>query len=99
MPHSKKADKVGLSDGKLITTYAQDAVKLMQARDLLQSEINSLTKQVPETTVEIMHFENWGKTNKALLPNVKPSRADQVWAIVQGVIALNKRGVVTVRII
>ena len=69
----------------------------MQARDLLQSEINSLTKQVPETAVEIMHFENWGKTNNALLMHVKPSRADQVVAIVQGVIALNRRGLVTVR--
>ena len=95
-PHSVKADKVGLSDGKLITTYATDAVKLMQARDLLQAKINALVEQTPETKVEIMHFENWAKTRKALLLHVKPSQADQVVAIVKGVISLNKKGAVMV---
>ena len=96
LPHSKKADKDGLRDGKLITTYAKDAVNLIETRDHLQDEINYLIKKVPETTVEIMHFENWAKTNKALLLHVKPSQADQVVAIVKGVISLNKKGVVTV---
>ena len=95
-PYSIKADKTGLSDGKLITTYAQDALKLIQAKDQLQAEINLLTKQAPGTQVEIMHFENWGKTKEALLLHVKPTRADQVVAIVKGVISLNEKGIVSV---
>ena len=87
-PHSKKADKIGLSDGELITKYANDAVILIEVRDDLQREIDS---QVPGTTVGITHFENWGKTRDSLLLHVKPTQVKQVVAVVKAVKALNQR--------
>ena len=90
-PHSKKADKIGLSDGELITKYANDAVILIEVRDDLQNEIDSRVERVPGTTVGITHFENWGKTRDSLLLHVKPTQVEQVVAVVKAVKVLNQR--------
>ena len=86
-PHSEKADKVGLSDGELITKYAEDAVAMMKTRDSLQELLN----QQPESTCEIAitHFKNWGATQESLLLHVKPTEVKQVVNAVKCVNAYN----------
>lgn len=89
-PNSVEADKIGISDGELITQYASDAVVLIKLRDALQKIVDTLTPKVPETTIAITHFKNWGETQDSLLLHVKPTEADQVIAFVKGVLILNE---------
>ena len=89
-PNSVEADKTGLSDGELITKYAKDAVLLIKLRYDLQSTVDLIIERVPETTISITHFTNWGGTQDSLLLHVKPSQTDQVVAIVQGVMNFNQ---------
>ena len=97
-PQSEKADKVGLSDGELITKYAEDAVAMMKTRDSLQSEVDTFQsmKLMPHCKIAITHFKNWGETKESLLLHVKPTEVKQVVAVVKGVKAFNERGGVKV---
>ena len=90
-PHSKEADEIGLSDGDLITKYADDAVILIKVRDDLQVKVDSRVKRAPGTMISITHFKNWGKTKESLLLHFKPSLVEQVVAVVKSVKALNKK--------
>ena len=86
-PHSEKADKIGLSDGELITRYADDALAMMGTRDSLQEMIN----KTPESACDIgiTHFKNWGETQESLLLHVKPTEAKQVVNVVKCVDTYN----------
>ena len=95
-PYSEKADKLGLSDGELISKHASDAVILIKTRNDLQKEVDAHITRVPETTIEITHFKNWGETQNSLLLHVKPSTAEQVGVIVRAVKQLNKKEEMTV---
>ena len=90
-PNSKMADEIGLSDGDLITKYADDAVILIKVRDDLQREVDSLVKRAPGTTLGITHFKNWGQTKDSLLLHIKPSLVEHVVAVVKSVKALNEK--------
>jgi hypothetical protein len=96
-PQSVKADIIGLSDGELITKYAEDAVAMMQTRDSLQKEVNALRKQMPGSTIAITHFKNWAENRESLLLHVKPTEVEQVVAVVKGVKTFNEKGGVKVK--
>ena len=89
-PNSVKADKIGISEGNLITNFASDAVALKTIRDNLQHSLDEKITRVAETTIEITRFKNWGETQEALLMHVKPGLPEQVKAIVKAVIEFNK---------
>ena len=90
-PNSVAADETGLSDGKLISKFAKDADTLTITKNNLQKIVDSLIKRVPETTIAITHFKNWGETQDSLLMHVKPTQSDQVVALVNGVIQFNMK--------
>lgn len=96
-PQSVKADKIGLSDGELITKYAEDATAMMKTRASLQKEVDALTKPMPGSNIAITHFKNWGETREYLLLHVKPTEVEQVVAVVKGVKTINERGGVKVK--
>ena len=96
-PQSVKADKIGLSDGELITKYAEDAIAMIETRDSLQKVVNALTKPMPGSKIAITHFKNWGETRESLLLHVKPTEVEHVVAVVKGVKTINERGEVKVK--
>ena len=79
-PHSKDADKKGLKEGKLI----MDNLKLAQSLKKNQQYLNDYLKQKSmDVTIEVTHFENWGKTQESLLLHAKPKKRNEISCLVK----------------
>ena len=83
-PQSVHADKIGLSDGELISSNADLAVTLAPKRDALQQKVVHLG-----LTIGLTYFKNWGDTQQILLLYAKPTEVDQVKALVAAAAELN----------